>query len=108
MTAPLHPVPMPMPTQGYVGQRARELLREITRSHERAIHAGAINRDHVHMLLSVPPRLSVSRAVQFLKGKARISCFRNISLCASATGASIYGRGATGWRRATTSPMRCG
>jgi putative transposase len=53
-----------------VGQRARELLREIARSHEMAIHAGAINRDHVHMRLSVPPRLSVLRAVQFLKGKS--------------------------------------
>jgi putative transposase len=38
--------------------------------HEMAIHAGAINRDHVHMRLSVPPRLSVLRAVQFLKGKS--------------------------------------
>ena len=27
---------------------------------------GAINRDHVHMLLSIPPSLSVSRAVQHL------------------------------------------
>jgi putative transposase len=33
------------------------------------IHAGSINRDHVHVLLSIPPNLSVSRAVQHLKGK---------------------------------------
>jgi len=31
---------------------------------------GAINRDHVHLLLSIPPHLSVSRAVQYLKGKS--------------------------------------
>jgi putative transposase len=30
----------------------------------------AINRDHVHLLLSIPPHLSVSRAVQYLKGKS--------------------------------------
>src|SRR5271165_5547494 len=48
---------------GDVGLRARELLREISRSHEMSIHAGAINRDHVHLLLSIPPHLSVSRAV---------------------------------------------
>lgn len=34
-----------------------------------SIQAGAINRDHVHLLLAIPPHLSVSRAVQYLKGK---------------------------------------
>ena len=53
-----------------VGARARELLREIARTNEMTIYAGAINRDHVHMLISIPPHLSVSRAVQFLKGKS--------------------------------------
>ena len=53
---------------GDIGQRCRELLRQIARSKEMQIHAGSINRDHVHMLLSVPPNLSVSRAVQYLKG----------------------------------------
>src|SRR5271167_3824074 len=55
---------------GDVGQRARELLREIARAHEMTIYAGAINRDHVHMLVGIPPHLSVSRAVQYLKGKS--------------------------------------
>jgi putative transposase len=55
---------------GDVGQRARELLREIARSNEMTIYAGAVNRDHVNMLISIPPQLSVSRAVQFLKGKS--------------------------------------
>jgi putative transposase len=27
-------------------------------------------RDHVHLLLSIPPSLSVSRAVQYLKGRS--------------------------------------
>ena len=34
------------------------------------VRAGSINRDHVHMLLSIPPSLSVSRAVQHLKGRS--------------------------------------
>jgi putative transposase len=55
---------------GDVGLRARELLREIARSLEMTIYAGAINRDHVHLLISIPPNVSVSRAVQFLKGKS--------------------------------------
>jgi putative transposase len=55
---------------GDVGLRARELLREIARSMEMRIYAGAINRDHVHLLIGIPPNVSVSRAVQFLKGKS--------------------------------------
>ena len=55
---------------GEVGHRCRELLREIAMSKEMLIYAGSINRDHVHMLIGIPPQLSVSRAVQYLKGKS--------------------------------------
>ena len=55
---------------GDVGLRCRELLREIARSQEMTIYAGSINRDHAHLLIGIPPQLSVSRAVQFLKGKS--------------------------------------
>ena len=55
---------------GEVGQRCRELLREIAMSKEMALYAGSINRDHVHMLIGIPPQISVSRAVQYLKGKS--------------------------------------
>ena len=34
-----------------------------------AVHAVSINRDHVHILLSISPSLSVSRAVHHLKGR---------------------------------------
>jgi putative transposase len=39
-------------------------------SKEMVIYAGSINRDHVHMLIGIPPQISVSRAVQYLKGKS--------------------------------------
>ena len=55
---------------GDVGVRCRELLREIARSKELIIYTGSINRDHVHMLIGVPPQLSVSKVVQYLKGKS--------------------------------------
>ena len=55
---------------GDVGLRTRELLREIARSLEMTIYAGAINRDHVHLLIGIAPHVSVSRAVQYLKGKS--------------------------------------
>ena len=55
---------------GDVGHRAKELLREIARSLEMTIYAGSINRNHVHLLIGIPPHVSVSRAVQYLKGKS--------------------------------------
>ncbi|RFF27871.1 MULTISPECIES: IS200/IS605 family transposase [unclassified Wenzhouxiangella] len=64
-----------------VGLRCRELLRGIAMSKEMIIYAGSINRDHVHMPIGIPPQLSVSRAVQHLKGKSShklLSEFRSL------------------------------
>ncbi|MDH3661606.1 MAG: transposase [Alphaproteobacteria bacterium] len=44
---------------GDVGQRCRELLREIVRSKEMSFHAGSMNRNHVRMLLSIPSKLTM-------------------------------------------------
>lgn len=52
-----------------VGNRLRELIREICRSNDIEILSGHIRPDHVHLLLSVPPKLSASRVVQIIKGK---------------------------------------
>ncbi len=68
---------------GDVGLRCRELLREIARSKEMQIYAGSINRDHVHMLLSIPPQLSVSKAVQYLKGKSSHKLLSEYQVCSS-------------------------
>ena len=70
----------------------RELLREIARSNEMTIHAGAINRDHVHMLISRPnclcrERFSISR------GRLGTNCFRNITLCKRYWGQHLWARG---------------
>ena len=75
---------------------------------EMTIYAGSINRDHVHMLIGIPPYLSVSRAVQCLKGKSSHKLLSEYQSFGSGTGASISGLGATGSRRAETSPTRCG
>lgn len=55
---------------GDVGNRCRQLLRETAAAHEIVIHAGSVNRDHIHMLVSVPLSLSVSCAVQNLKRRS--------------------------------------
>ena len=55
--------------RGEVGERLRELIREICRSHEIEIVSGHVRPEHVHLLLSVPPRLALSRVAQAIKGK---------------------------------------
>nr|WP_280891156.1 IS200/IS605 family transposase [Jiella mangrovi] len=45
-------------------------MRETARAHKMIVHAGSINRHHVHMLVAIRPDLSVSRAVKHLKGRS--------------------------------------
>jgi putative transposase len=52
-----------------VGNRVRDLVREICHTHEIEILQGAVSGDHVHVLLSSPPTLSPSKIMQLIKGK---------------------------------------
>ena len=54
---------------GEVSKRVRDLIREICKSTDVEIVKGHISRDHVHLFVSVPPHISVSKLVQSLKGK---------------------------------------
>ncbi len=55
--------------RGDVAKRARDLIREICRSNDIEIARGHVGREHVHLLVSVPPSLSPSRVMQAVKGK---------------------------------------
>jgi putative transposase len=55
---------------GEVGQRVRDLIREICRTNEVEILEGAVSADHVHILVSCPPNLSASKLMQYIKGKS--------------------------------------
>jgi len=43
-------------------------LRQICKTNEVEVLAGHVSKDHVHMLVSVPPYISASKLVQYLKG----------------------------------------
>ena len=53
---------------GKIAERARELLRGTCKQNEVEILAGHVSKDHIHLLVSVPPHLSSSKLVQYLKG----------------------------------------
>ena len=55
---------------GEIAKRARKLIREICLANDIQIVKGHISKDHVHLLLSYPPRLSVSKIAQYVKGKS--------------------------------------
>jgi len=54
---------------GAIATRLRDLIREICKAMDIEIIKGHISRDHVHMLVSVPPYHSVSNAMKRIKGK---------------------------------------
>ena len=55
---------------GEVGLRVRELIRQICRDEEIEIIKGSVSREHVHLMVSIPPQVTISRLGQRLKGKS--------------------------------------
>ena len=77
-----------------IAQRVRELTREICRAKDVEIIKGNISRDHVHILVSVPPHISVSHLVQSIKGKtSRKMMMEFKSLSRTFWGWHIWARG---------------
>ena len=56
--------------RGEIAKRIRVLIREVCRTHEVEIIKGHVSVDHIHLLVSMPPHLSVSKLVGYLKGKS--------------------------------------
>jgi putative transposase len=77
-----------------IGTRVRELVRMICASLDVEIVKGNISRDHVHLLVSVPPTLAVSRLVQRMKGlTSRRLLEENKGLNKAFWGRHLWGRG---------------
>ena len=54
---------------GKIALRVRELIRQSCNSMEVTIIRGCVGKEHIHLLVSCPPSISVSKLVQQLKGK---------------------------------------
>lgn len=52
-----------------IGVRLRELIRQICESMDIQIVKGHVSRDHVHIMVSVPPYISVSDMMKRIKGR---------------------------------------
>ena len=55
---------------GKVAERLRELIRQGCEAKGITIIQGSIGKEHVHMLVSCPPNISVAQMLQYLKGRS--------------------------------------
>ena len=53
-----------------------EVFRKLAGQKESRVEEGHLMPDHVHMLLSIPPKYSVSQVIGFIKGKSAIHLAR--------------------------------
>jgi len=54
-----------------------EVLRRLARHRESEVEEGQLLADHVHMMLSIPPKYSVAQVVGYIKGKSAIHIARH-------------------------------
>jgi putative transposase len=79
---------------GALRQQRGEVLKQLAMQRESRIDEGHLMRDHVHMLVSIPPKYSVSQVVGYLKGKSAIHLARTfMGKPRNFTGESFWARG---------------
>ena len=56
-----------------------EVLRRLARQRESEVEEGHLLADHVHMLLSIPPKHAVADVIGYIKGKSAIHIAREFA-----------------------------
>src|SRR2546430_5243055 len=79
---------------GHVRKRVGNIFRQLCRQKEIELVEGHALLDHVHVVLSIPPKLSVAMAVGYLKGKSAIQIHREaLNVKQGFTGKHFWSRG---------------
>ena len=77
-----------------VGERLRDLCRQTCSEMGVEILSGVVAKDHVHLLVSTVPQVSVSKLIQKLKGKSSFNLQREFaSLRKQYWGQRMWARG---------------
>ena len=61
---------------GQIRKEIGEVFHRLARQKESLIEEGHLMPDHVHMMISIPPKYAVSQVVGFIKGKSAIHIAR--------------------------------
>lgn len=56
--------------RGDIARRVRDLIRQICASEDVQIVKGNVSKDHVHLMVSMPPQVLPSRITEAVKGKS--------------------------------------
>ena len=78
---------------GKVRKRIGEILRDLCKQRGIELIEGRAMPDHIHMLLSIPPKYSVSNTIGFLKGKSAVRIHREIEGQRRMTGLHFWATG---------------
>jgi putative transposase len=78
---------------GEIRRQLGPVLRELANQKESQIMEGQLLKDHVHMLISIPPKYAVAQVVGFMKGKSAIWLARISGHKKDLTGQSFCARG---------------
>ena len=63
---------------GRIRKRIGEILRQLCREKGIELLEGHAMPDHIHMLVSVPPKYSIANTIGYLKGKSAVRIHREI------------------------------
>jgi putative transposase len=61
---------------GQIRRELADVLHNLARQKESLIEEGHLMPDHVHMMISIPPKYAVSQVVGYIKGKSAIHIAR--------------------------------
>jgi putative transposase len=78
------------------GQLRRQLgptLKDLAMQKESEVVEGSLKADHVHMLISIPPKYAVAQVIGFIKGKSAIWIARVFGRQRNFTGQNFWARG---------------
>lgn len=78
---------------GNIKADVREILKKLFEFKKVQIVEGAVCADHVHLCVSIPPKLSVSEFVGYLKGKSALMIFDKHPEVGSKWDRSFWARG---------------
>ena len=70
-----------------------QILRGLAKQKESDVVEGTLKADHVHMVISIPPKYSVSQVVGYVKGKSAIWVARTTGRNRNFVGQNFWARG---------------
>ena len=79
---------------GEIGKSLRAIIRQLCEWKQIEILAGNVQIDHIHLVISFPPKYSVAEVIGFLKGKSAIKLFdRHVDLKKRYWGRHFWAKG---------------